>query len=265
MIKHLSRGLSDLIFIQSYLPLQLAMKRSPSSSERALTSLRLDLPVTHRPASSSTSAKPASVEAFLAHLGDPGRFQIVVMILLATNCIPVVVNHLLMAFYAVQTPHNCRVRRDSEQQKYGYNIGWGTHTFVSRSLLVNEASLANFRPKQIPKELIGTRNKSHFFPLNDNGDGLSQCLMFKDFDNHTLGTQPCLDGYEFAMENTKEWNVVAEWGLVCERAFIGPLLTTVYFSGVMLGGLIFGSLSDRFGRKNMYVKKRGRVCTCLGN
>ena len=34
------------------------------------------------------------------------------MVLLATNCIPVVVNHLLMAFYAVHTPHNCRVPDD---------------------------------------------------------------------------------------------------------------------------------------------------------
>ena len=34
------------------------------------------------------------------------------MVLLATNCIPVVVNHLLMAFYAVRTPHNCRVPDD---------------------------------------------------------------------------------------------------------------------------------------------------------
>ncbi len=52
---------------------------------------------------------PPSVDSFLSHLGDPGRFQIVVMFLLASNCIPVVVNHLLMAFYAVTAPHNCRV------------------------------------------------------------------------------------------------------------------------------------------------------------
>ena len=34
------------------------------------------------------------------------------MILLATNCIPVVFNHLLMAFYTMYTPHNCRVPND---------------------------------------------------------------------------------------------------------------------------------------------------------
>ena len=40
-----------------------------------------------------------------------------------------------------------------------------------------------------------------------------------------------------------------QWGLVCERAYIAPLVTTVYFCGVMLGGVIFGGLSDRLGRK----------------
>lgn len=92
---------------------------SASSSEGTLTSLRLDLPLHRknapaRPKSAqdepnSNQRHHNSVDAFLSHLGDPGRFQVVIMILLATNCIPVVVNHLLMAFYAVKTPHNCRV------------------------------------------------------------------------------------------------------------------------------------------------------------
>ena len=37
--------------------------------------------------------------------------------------------------------------------------------------------------------------------------------------------------------------------MVCDKAYIAPLVTTVYFCGVMLGGVIFGGLSDRFGRK----------------
>ena len=40
-----------------------------------------------------------------------------------------------------------------------------------------------------------------------------------------------------------------QWELVCDRAYIAPLVTTVYFCGVMLGGVIFGGLSDRLGRK----------------
>ena len=33
-----------------------------------------------------------------------------------------------------------------------------------------------------------------------------------------------------------EWTVTAEWDLVCERAFLAPLITTTYFCGVMVGG-----------------------------
>ncbi|TRY70254.1 hypothetical protein TCAL_07532 [Tigriopus californicus] len=193
---------------------KLEMKPSPSSSEGALTSLRLDLPLHNRPGSSS-------VDAFLAHLGDPGRFQIVVMILLASNCIPVVVNHLLMAFYAVSTSHNCRVPPD----------------FVGdRSLVLPPPSSEDdIRHGQL-------YSKCHMYTLANSSSNVLQ-----------PDTQPCLYGYEFHFDTPKEWNIIAEWGLVCDRAFVAPLVTTIYFCGVMIGGLIFGSLSDRFGRKNMML------------
>ena len=31
-----------------------------------------------------------------------------------------------------------------------------------------------------------------------------------------------------------EWTITAEWDLVCERAFLAPLITTTYFCGVMV-------------------------------
>ena len=88
------------------------LKSSPSSSEDALTSLRPDLPLKKRVKKQFTKQPGLpTVDRFLSHLGDPGRYQIIIMVLLAANCIPVVVNHLLMAFYAVKTPFNCKVRR----------------------------------------------------------------------------------------------------------------------------------------------------------
>ena len=35
--------------------------------------------------------------------------KVVVMLLLATNYIPVVINHILMAFYTSTVPSNCKV------------------------------------------------------------------------------------------------------------------------------------------------------------
>ena len=40
-----------------------------------------------------------------------------------------------------------------------------------------------------------------------------------------------------------------QWGLVCKYKRYGSLATTVYFGGVMVGGLLFGYLADKFGRK----------------
>ena len=40
-----------------------------------------------------------------------------------------------------------------------------------------------------------------------------------------------------------------QFDLVCDKAYLSSLATTIYFCGVMLGGLLFGTLSDHWGRK----------------
>ena len=40
-----------------------------------------------------------------------------------------------------------------------------------------------------------------------------------------------------------------QWDLVCSQAYLTSLATTIYFCGVMVGGLVFGHLADKFGRK----------------
>ncbi len=36
---------------------------------------------------------------------------------------------------------------------------------------------------------------------------------------------------------------------MCDDAYKASLATTIYFCGVMVGGLVFGTLSDKFGRR----------------
>ena len=40
------------------------------------------------------------------------------------------------------------------------------------------------------------------------------CEMYKNPQNHSLGTQPCVDGYEFHMDNN-EWNIISEVKIAC--------------------------------------------------
>ena len=93
----------DSIITHVLLILELTKMRrcSPSSSEGALTSLRPDMPLGRQ------DGGAPSLDKFLDQIGH--RYQIIIMFLLSANSIPIVVNHLLMAFYAVSTPHNCRV------------------------------------------------------------------------------------------------------------------------------------------------------------
>ena len=45
----------------------------------------------------------------------------------------------------------------------------------------------------------------------------SKCHMYIDAHNHSMGQQSCINGYGFHFKEANDWNVVAEWGLVCNR------------------------------------------------
>jgi len=44
-----------------------------------------------------------------------------------------------------------------------------------------------------------------------------------------------------------------QFDLVCDHAYLSNVATTVYFLGVMMGGLVFGTLSDIHGRKPVFL------------
>ncbi|XP_034835712.1 organic cation transporter-like protein [Maniola hyperantus] len=50
-------------------------------------------------------------------------------------------------------------------------------------------------------------------------------------------------------ENT----IITEWGLVCERTWMASFAQMVLQLGVLIGSVVFGFLSDRYGRKNTFL------------
>ncbi|XP_058823488.1 organic cation transporter protein isoform X2 [Topomyia yanbarensis] len=43
--------------------------------------------------------------------------------------------------------------------------------------------------------------------------------------------------------------IVSEWDLVCEKAHLANLSQTIFMFGILVGGVLFGTLADKFGRR----------------
>ncbi|XP_062909312.1 organic cation/carnitine transporter 2-like [Mobula hypostoma] len=78
---------------------------------------------------------------------------------------------------------------------------------------------------------------------------LSETFPDPDFLNMSeIEQEPCLDGWEYSKEQYIS-TIVSEWDLVCKDDWKAPFSVSMFFAGVLVGSLVSGQLSDRFGRK----------------
>ncbi|KAM5185444.1 organic anion transporter 3 [Callospermophilus lateralis] len=88
-------------------------------------------------------------------------------------------------------------------------------------------------------------------PMGPNGEP-EKCLRFVHLPNTSLpndtqgATEPCLDGWVY---NTTRDTIVTEWNLVCSSGKLKEMAQSIFMAGILIGGLVLGELSDRFGRK----------------
>ncbi|GAA6233137.1 solute carrier family 22 member 7-like [Lates japonicus] len=65
-------------------------------------------------------------------------------------------------------------------------------------------------------------------------------------------TAPCPHGWSYDRSQFSS-TTATEWDLVCDNKQLNQALATYFFLGVTLGAVLFGQLSDRFGRKSMLL------------
>lgn len=67
-----------------------------------------------------------------------------------------------------------------------------------------------------------------------------------------LQTEGCMDGWTYDRAEFSA-TTVSEWDLVCSLRPLKQMIQTIYMGGVLTGAIIYGGLSDKFGRRSVLI------------
>ncbi|XP_066974769.1 organic cation transporter protein-like isoform X1 [Macrobrachium rosenbergii] len=163
------------------------------------------------------------MEAFLEKIGEFGRYQKTMFLLLSLPTIIVSMQKLAWVFLGARVDHRCRLPWEYENTTYPLN------------------------------ETV--RNAS--YPWDDKLSKVDQCHVWSDATEDSFGRHndsvklPCDD---YIYDRSKyETSAVMDFDLVCDRAYMRAAVQSVYMFGMLIGSYLFGDLSDRFGRKPIFL------------
>ncbi|CAB3375688.1 Hypothetical predicted protein [Cloeon dipterum] len=173
----------------------------------------------------SSSAKMA-YDDLLKHLGDFGRYQKRIYFLLCLTSITCAFHRLSTVFIAPKAVHRCLMPYET-------------------------AGNTNFTlPADHPVNLS--------LPWDESTGNWSQCLRLDaNFTEQyfqdglpSSETVPCQD---WVFDHSKYMSsLVFEWNLVCDKGWLRSFADTVFMLGILIGAVVFGHLSDRYGRKPIF-------------
>lgn len=157
----------------------------------------------------------------LVHLGKFGSYQKRNYILL---CLPIILCafHKLSGVFILATPdHRCRL--DGEEPNASFEL--------SRSVLQES------------------------YPFEEKAKAFSQCKYFTDNAYAPNDTQHDVEQCSaYIWDNTKyESSAVKSFSLICDRGDLKPRSDALLMVGVFIGSFCFGHLSDKYGRKKVFV------------
>uniref|UniRef100_A0AAY4B2X4 Solute carrier family 22 member 6 n=1 Tax=Denticeps clupeoides TaxID=299321 RepID=A0AAY4B2X4_9TELE len=173
----------------------------------------------------------------LNDVGGFGRFQFIHVTLLSIPGLLMASQNLLNNFTAGMPGHHCKVP--------------------------NMTSLAEARNVSASGLDDGQLLRA-FIPVDRSSSKFRKCDRYVTPQWHMIGgnqtesglpansTEPCYDGWTY--ESTEfQSTIVSEWDLVCTLRPLKQMSQTIYMGGVLAGAIIFGGLSDRFGRRALLI------------
>ncbi|XP_059398675.1 solute carrier family 22 member 4-like [Carassius carassius] len=175
----------------------------------------------------------ANYDEDTAFLGQKGPFFIILFFLLNAIYISTGLHGLYIVFVGASPSHHCRIADGNLSEEW------------MKASIPNEMVNGKLQPSQCWRyslETVRDLSAQGYSPLEVNITDI------------TLET--CVDGWSYSTEIYHS-TIVSEWGLVCDSEWRVPLTTSTLYMGYLLGSLVSGQLSDRFGRKKVLFVSLG--------
>uniref|UniRef100_H2XXG9 Major facilitator superfamily (MFS) profile domain-containing protein n=1 Tax=Ciona intestinalis TaxID=7719 RepID=H2XXG9_CIOIN len=183
-------------------------------------------------------------DIILKHIGGLGRFQIILIFLVGYYSIPAGINSLAPVFINYTPAFRCSVPQ-FDTNPYYTNLTENEILNLTTPLDKNGEYDTCYRQRNkrvFHSSFCAKVTKIYDYNASYCIEGSLDCV------NKSAAKIPCDQGYHYDRSIFPE-TVITEFDLVCDNKYLDALATSLYMIGVLLGSLIFGNISDRFGRK----------------
>ncbi|XP_038075653.1 organic cation transporter protein-like [Patiria miniata] len=173
-------------------------------------------------------------EDILKHIGPFGKYQKLILFACVLIKIPTAFHSIGQVFLAANTDHWCAVP-------------------ASQMINCSQLQLAECQEEQksysIPYEIDDDGNKVYSscerYVMNDEDVGRNMSLNSTDVIS-------CDAGWKFAHSRYKS-TINEDFSLVCDRQDLPAYAQSVWFAGLLVGSLVWGSVGDWIGRRKTFI------------